>query len=140
MRHEVFAERNRAIAAEVQACTDTLQAIAGRYGLTRERVRQIGVAHGIRRGHVNQVTDEELADLKSQYDRGVRLAHIDSHRSPRTKAPDWSAAQDNALKAMWGRKRCADIARVLGTTKNAVIGRANRLGLPRLKEGTAHAA
>lgn len=45
----------------------------------------------------------------------------------------WTAERDKRLRSMWGKVSTTEIAGELGTTKNAVIGRANRIGLPRLK-------
>lgn len=45
----------------------------------------------------------------------------------------WTTDQDDTLRAEWGKHRCRDIAKGLGVTKMAVIGRAHRLGLEKLK-------
>ena len=42
----------------------------------------------------------------------------------------WSEEKDAVLKAHWGRIRPREIGKMLGTTKNAVIGRAHRIGMP----------
>lgn len=44
----------------------------------------------------------------------------------------WSASQDETLQAEWGILRCRQIANLIGKSKNAVVGRARRLGLERL--------
>lgn len=47
-------ERNAAIANEVRQCELTLQQIANKHGLTRERVRQIAKEHGITRTQLRE--------------------------------------------------------------------------------------
>ena len=44
----------------------------------------------------------------------------------------WSEERVNYLKESWGKLPSPKIAEHLGTTPNAVIGKANRLGLPRI--------
>jgi GcrA cell cycle regulator len=44
----------------------------------------------------------------------------------------WTAEQDAAIHAGWGKKFARAIAIELGVTKNAVIGRAKRLGMPKV--------
>ena len=54
---------------------------------------------------------------------------------------DWSPAAVVALRDLWGMSRsAAQIARALGTTKNAVLGKAHRLGLSRMTPALAHGA
>ena len=43
----------------------------------------------------------------------------------------WSAEQDAVIIALYNKMRALQIAGILGVTKNAVIGRAKRLGLSR---------
>lgn len=60
-------------------------------------------------------------------------------RSPRRFAQtNWPDADVATLKRMWGKRgtRVADIARALGRTRNAVIGKARRLGMARLQAPT----
>lgn len=45
---------------------------------------------------------------------------------------NWTKEQDDRLRTAWGRDFTKNIANELGKTKNAVIGRARRLGLERL--------
>lgn len=45
----------------------------------------------------------------------------------------WTDHLDRELRSLWGKIRTQEIADRLGTTKGSVIGRAYRLGLPRLK-------
>jgi hypothetical protein len=48
----------------------------------------------------------------------------------------WSEVKIAVLRELWGTDmRAADIGRQLGTSKGAVIGKANRLGLPRRDSG-----
>ena len=48
----------------------------------------------------------------------------------------WQPAQDELLRQSWGKMYASSIATQLGVTKGAVIGRADRLGLPRLNPST----
>lgn len=43
----------------------------------------------------------------------------------------WTDDEDKVLRAMWAGVRVAEIADKLDRSRNSVIGRANRLGLPR---------
>jgi GcrA cell cycle regulator len=43
----------------------------------------------------------------------------------------WSAKDVDALRALWGKETSAIIAVKIGKTRCAVIGKANRLGLPK---------
>ena len=52
-------------------------------------------------------------------------------RPPTERVTQWSAEDDERLKQLYGVMSAAKIGEMLGTTKNAVIGRANRLGLSR---------
>jgi len=45
----------------------------------------------------------------------------------------WSDAEDDIIRTMWGTSTTAAIAAKLpGRTRNAIIGRADRIGCPRL--------
>jgi len=46
----------------------------------------------------------------------------------------WIAPEDDILRELWGRERAVDIAQRLGRTRNAIIGRAHRLGLAPLRK------
>lgn len=45
----------------------------------------------------------------------------------------WSGSDTERLRALWGAVSAMAIARILGRTRNAVIGRAHRAGLKRLR-------
>lgn len=47
----------------------------------------------------------------------------------------WTKQQDDILRKMWGTCFVEKISKELGRTRNAVIGRAYRLALPRLATG-----
>lgn len=44
----------------------------------------------------------------------------------------WTTEQDDTLRALWGKFRTTTIAGEIGCSKNAVIGRAHRIGLQTL--------
>ena len=44
----------------------------------------------------------------------------------------WKPSQDQILKKRWGRESASAIGQRIGKTKNAIIGRAWRLGLPNM--------
>ncbi len=46
------------------------------------------------------------------------------------KSPPWSDEQIAMLRALWGLAPARDIAKAIGKSGNAVIGKANRMGLP----------
>lgn len=46
----------------------------------------------------------------------------------------WTEHDITTLRAMWGKRRAEAIAEGLGKSRNAVIGKANRLGLARLQK------
>ena len=141
---EHFQTRNLQIVSAIENGA-TLQSIADEYGITRERVRQIGIKHGVKSSR--RLTPEELNSITQQYEAGLRIAHIETPRSRHAvtqhlcrlglhecapQAPEWTKEQTRILKKMWGKTTCAVIAEAIGTTRNAVIGRAHRLGLPKL--------
>jgi GcrA cell cycle regulator len=47
--------------------------------------------------------------------------------------PAWSAEFTNTLKALWATWTAGELCKLMGITRNAIIGKANRLGLPRKK-------
>lgn len=139
------AQRNSEIIAAVMR-GETQREIAPRYGLCGSAVGYIARRQGVNSRRL--LTSDEIASIVAQYKRGTPIAHIESNRSrfavarvvvraglhkPSRKSPAWTAKADAALTRMWGKHRCAAIAAILGTTKNAVIGRAYRLGLPNLQ-------
>lgn len=46
---------------------------------------------------------------------------------------DWTESDDTFLRDKWGNTNAADIGGAIGRTKNAVIGRAHRIGLEAIK-------
>jgi len=61
----------------------------------------------------------------------LRLAKI------RPKPPElhhWTAVDNGALRELWGTSSASKIGAYLGKTKNAVIGRARRMGLPKIQQ------
>lgn len=46
---------------------------------------------------------------------------------------EWTEAQDAVLRGKWGKVDARDIGFEVGRTKNAVIGRAHRIGLGEIK-------
>jgi len=57
---------------------------------------------------------------------------IEMAKAPRTKRPDeWSDEHTETVRSMWGRGCTASqIGRVVGRSRNAVIGKIHRMGLP----------
>lgn len=50
---------------------------------------------------------------------------------------EWTEEEDSRLRFLWaGELTGTKIGEAMGKTKNAIIGRANRLGLPPRKKGT----
>lgn len=48
----------------------------------------------------------------------------------------WTEEQDNQLKKLWATKLTSEeIGEIMGKTKNAIVGRANRIVLPPRKKG-----
>jgi hypothetical protein len=47
----------------------------------------------------------------------------------------WSSEAVDILRELWGRKSASTIGALIGTTKNSVIGKADRLGLPQVQTG-----
>lgn len=52
----------------------------------------------------------------------------------------WSRQEDARLLAMWGKHTCREIALELGRNRNAVIGRAHRIGADTLPSPIRRAA
>lgn len=125
-------------------------AIAAEFDLSLEGVRYVARKYALRSPRYAHEGDE--ADIVGQFKRGVPLAQIQSRLSaptvrriltraglhtPKPPAPRkpgfWTDARIATLKCRWGKERCGVLARRLGTTKHAVIGKADRLGLERLQ-------
>jgi hypothetical protein len=151
-----FVARNKMIVADVQDGKSYGQ-VAKSHNISRERVRQICARHGVLSQHAVPLptSEEEVVEIVSQFYRGRPIAHIDTRRSlyttrkilvrtgvlqPAPQAPRWDIQRDRMLRELWGSQSCTQIATQLGTTKSAVIGRAHRLGLQRLKKGLPNAS
>lgn len=133
--------RDRDIADAIER-GESLASIGRRYGISRQRVRQIGLKLGARFGY--RMSEDEAAQIVAQYRRGVRPAHIETHRSQRTVcdvliragvyrpnpgASLWTPREDEILAREWGKKSSREIGALIGKSRNAVIGRAYRLRL-----------
>lgn len=143
-------QRDLEILSAIQA-GETHASIGRRFNLSRERIGQIAAANGMR-GRRTTISDEEIEGYVAQYRRGVPFAHMSCersgssisaaldrrgiHRRKGLRAPEWSASDTDILRGLWGKLSCAEIAKVVGTTKNAVIGRAHRLGIPKVKNAS----
>jgi len=104
----------------------------------------------IKRMRADGETTQAIADhLGKTYDAvASRVSSMGLPRVPRRKAPQPAASQDpgfwtwaltERVKAMWADGKSAGvIAREIGTSRNAVIGKLHRLGLkrPQVKGGT----
>lgn len=68
---------------------------------------------------------------KATHNRAKRLGIKCKRRVP-VIATFWTPERVARLRELWGVQRVRAIARELGCTGNAVIGKADRLGLPRI--------
>lgn len=139
-------ERNAEILAELKRGR-TRRDVGELFGLNAATISLIARKNGLR--CYSRVTNEEANDICRQYKSGIPLSSIQSDRDATTildvvkkcglyekKAPpcnSWKIEDDAALKSLWGLFPTRIIAEHLGTTKNAVIGRAHRLRLPHYK-------
>lgn len=119
------------------------------FGISRSRVHQIAAEYGVQSKNRRPLSDQEMAEYVALYHRGIPFNHMSTVRRGSTIATAlvrqgihtrecaseraWTAGDTDVLKKCWGKLSCAEIARKIGTTKNAVIGRAHRLNLPSLK-------
>lgn len=147
-------KRNAAIAAAVADRSQPLQVIADRYGITRERVRQIAARHDgtVRGPRYDALDPSKIAAARDLVNQGMCVSHAatevgllpDSLRrrlvheglvlpTPRDELRrEWTKQEDALLRATYdGRKRGS--VRILcvrlGRPRNSIIGRARRLGL-----------
>lgn len=148
-------KRNANIISRVKA-GETYQAIADDYGICRERVRQIAKRAGMpsRQQYIG-VSDALRRQWADAYKRGLPPAHIERgphgysvvHRTlvsmgvhtPERGPKARSEADKDFVRRHYHKRRVSEIALALGTTRNAVIGLARRLGLSKPK-ALAHAA
>lgn len=143
------AARNKEIVALI-AAGKTLGEIGLVYGLTRERVRQIGERVGvtsINRTN-NPLTESEKARARELIDRGMPVDHVaESVGRGRTSVRNylvdaglhvplnddraWKPREDAFLRRRYKTPgwSAAAIGEHLGRTRDEVIGRAHRLGL-----------
>ena len=148
-----LSRRNAAIVAAVKRRELTLDAIGAMYGVSRERVRQIGARAGAQRGR-KELRNAEKAKIVALHKRGMpftriaealgrsdtvvanHVVRVGLYKIGERNAP-WSGEEDAVLRAKYGTARgmVRVIAKELGRTRNEVIGRAFRLGLSR-KVGT----
>ncbi len=87
------------------------------------------------------VTTVDVRRWAEAYRSGVRIANIDPSRPHsvrkhlircgvhKANCTDWSDEETETLRRMWGTASCAEIAAVIGRSRNAIIGRDYRLGL-----------
>ena len=66
---------------------------------------------------------------------GARVAMEPAGPKPRhgNGQPAWSAEFTSTLKALWATWTAGELCKLMGITRNAIIGKANRLKLPRKK-------
>lgn len=150
-----FHDRNTAIVAAVAKGDKTFKEIGDKYGLTKERIRQIAVKGGLtsrKHPRFEQVVDPKvLQRALDLYARGMPVSHIaeavgvnrcnfDGYLIRHglrwrvsTGIVTWTRDKDALLKERYGKYpgAVAEIAKKLKTTRNSVIGRAHRLGLAR---------
>ena len=142
-------ERNAKIVEAIRS-GKSLRAIGRRYGLVHERIRQIGIDAGVQSAYCAVFyTDDEIKKLEASYRRGIRPAHIPSDRrtpgavraalirygihSPERQHPLRSDDDKAFVKRHYHKRHVAEIAAELGTTRNAIIGLAYRMGLSKSK-------
>ncbi len=140
--------RNLTITRLVATTDLTLDKIGQRFGISRERVRQIALVNGVERGP-RRLPDDKLYAAFALVKRGMPLAHAaetvgleDRHalssalkwrglRDPQRAEPPWTDAEKSFLRKHYKQPgwSAADIADHLGRNRNEVIGQANRLQL-----------
>lgn len=149
-------ERNAEITKRIRAQTVPLRKIASDYGLTKERVRQIGLHEGLRSAMYRRIDATLVARAMELIDRGMPVAHAaDSvgltrdalyqhlcrerlHIPVDARTP-WTADEDSFLRrhyktSAWSASR---IGQRLDRTRDECIGRAWRLGLSTPKKRAA---
>jgi hypothetical protein len=139
-------ERNAEILAALKRGR-TQRDVGDQFGLDATTISHIAIRHGLRRK--SRITDDEARSIISQYKSGAPLSVIQCSRDASTvldvvkkfgiyggraqPSNAWKPEDDGTLKSLWGLFPTRVIAEYLGTTKNAVIGRAHRLRLPHYK-------
>jgi hypothetical protein len=149
---EQLSQRDADIIAAIEA-GELFAVIGERVGLTKHGVKWVATKYGVTSPlRKIPVTGAERAAILRQFDAGVPMARIKSkrrsntvrevliragRRKPTPPSDFWKERGRVAtLKRLWGKVSCDDLAARIGTTKNAVIGKAARLGLPRLQPAT----
>lgn len=144
-------ERNQEIIRAVQS-GEILAKIGERYGVTRQRISQISMKAGICRGWHRTVTvPEKWTEVLAQYHAGVPAHSIDVGCSPKSvyqalvregihkqgvPSAQRSSADKDFVRKHYHSRSVAEIAAHLGTTRNAVVGLAHRMGLCRSREAS----
>ncbi len=146
-------DRNTAI---VDAVRDgaTLGKVGSAHGISAERVRQIAWDFWVRSEHFcPRLEPAQQERIVALFERGMPISHIAEAVSTTVKtvcrhlqirglyAPEkrvqmhWTAETDAIIRKHYNSYPGAarDLAERFGTTRNAIIGRANRLGLRRPK-------
>lgn len=72
---------------------------------------------------------------KTFYRNGLKFERRVRRQLTKTASSRAWEKRDPILRDLWGKRSCVEIAAKLGVTKNAVIGRAHRLGLKKLQGG-----
>ena len=88
----------------------------------------------LKRQSTNAKSDHATASHRNPAGAGAKVARMEPAK-PRcgNGQPAWSAEFTNTLKALWATWTAGELCKLLGITRNAVIGKANRLKLPRKK-------
>lgn len=141
--------RNEEIVSEVVKGR-SFTSVGRSYGLTTERIRQIAVSHGVKSAHRREpLSPDKIARAVTLFKRGMPIAHIAEdidacaktvvnhlgllklYTPERRDFVAWDDAKDALLRKHYNSYPGAAqmLADQFGTTRNAIIGRANRLGL-----------
>lgn len=154
LSYEEYEDRNAKIVARIKT-GDTLESIGASYGLSRERVRQIGNANGVRSvrwfeigNPFAQLTAEQRERVSALFLREMPLDHIATSVGVSLKAvrhlaetkhgyvahhddEEWTPGEVAFLRSHYKQPNwsMSKIGRALGRTRNEVAGKSRRLGL-----------